>query len=201
MIKINLAGILEKAPKTKIISSEQLDVDLLTPNEIQKKGVVRLFALFILPALLYVYETQSVPAKSRYVAQLNQQLADLQAYNLKAEPAQAELRKFKDDEAKIQQRIGTIETLSRDRLLRIQILDIIQQIMPEKVWLERIESKDGKFSITGLGVTDYDISGFLESLERSVYIQNLRPGAVSETIYEGVPVRKFEVSFSYGVPQ
>ncbi len=201
MIKINLAGVPEKAQKTTIMSTEFLDPDLLTPNEIQKKGALRLFGLLILPVVLYVYQEQSLPVKMRRVADLNQKLADLQAYNLKAEPAQAELKKFKDDEAKIQQRIGTIETLSQDRLLRVQILDIIQQIIPEKVWLERIDSKEGRFTLIGTGVSDYDISGFLESLERSVYIQNLRPGSVTETLYEGVPVRKFEVSFNYGVPQ
>ncbi len=201
MIKINLAGALEKLPSSTVLTNVPVDVDLMTPDEIQKKGVVKLLMLLILPIALYIYETQNLPAKSKKISRLNQSMQELQTFNAKADPIKAEMEKFSNDEKKIQQRIKTIEDLSQDRLVKIQILDIIQQIIPKRVWINKIEVVDNRFSITGLGINDFEISGFQESLERSVYVQNLRPGTVSETLYEGVPVKSFEVSFSVGVPQ
>lgn len=177
MIKINLLDGYFAPTATDFDQSIMMD-----PADVNREFLKRIAILPLIPIALYLWESLSRPDLESQLAIQNTKLAELQAFNSKAENAVKEITKFRDDETKIQKRIAFIEKISRDRLKEIQVFDMIQTIIPERVWLTKLEIVADKVSITGLSVTDGDQSNFLEALSRSIYVSE--PQLMNSTEYK-----------------
>ena len=78
----------------------------------------------------------------------------------------------------------------------IYVLDLIQQVIPERVWLTNLEFTDSKVKIKGQAAVDADITTYIEALSRSVFLNDVQPGGTNEGIFEGVKIREFEINAS-----
>lgn len=95
----------------------------------------------------------------------------------------------------IAQRIDVIESLDRERYLRVQLLEDVARSVPEYVWLESFSEIGGKVSIRGNAFSNLAISRFMDSLDGkasvdSVYLRVIRRDQVDDT-----PVLNFEVGY------
>ena len=121
-------------------------------------------------------------------------LTELQTYNARAENAVQEIKKFKEDEKKIQARIAVLEKLAKDRFREVKVLDLFQQVIPEKLWFTRVDIKEGRILLAGFSTSDVDISTFMDSLSKSVFLQEVVLVSSSEHIQENMTLKKFEIS-------
>ncbi len=64
-------------------------------------------------------------------------------------------------------RITIMQDLAKVRSLAINGLDQIQDVLPEKVWLEKVSFRDGKFTIDGIALNNTEIQSFIKNLEGS----------------------------------
>ena len=111
MITVNL---LTSAHKISA-GGEGLSESELDEKEIRKQGIVKLI-LILLPAIgLYVYELKTIPKLQSERSHLQVSLNDLKSYNAKAESSVREIKKFKEDEERIQKRIEALQKLSKSR--------------------------------------------------------------------------------------
>lgn len=195
MIKINLAP-------TVVFGSSQASVSnlsgsndgFLTDAELRKESFKRLAIVFILPAALYAYQQQNVPEK---IAQLNQKskaLAEMKAFNETNSGSVAEIKKFKEDQDKIEKRINALDKISKDRQREIQVLDLFQQVIPEKAWLTKLEVQPDKVIATGISLTDAEISTFMEALTKSAFLMDVNLVNSSEVNVDNMSLKKFEIS-------
>lgn len=95
----------------------------------------------------------------------------------------------------IAQRIDVIESLDRDRYLRVQLLEDVARSVPEYIWLESFNEVAGNVSMRGMAFSNLAISRFMDSLEAkalvdSVYLRVIRRDQVDDT-----PVLNFEVGY------
>lgn len=175
-------------------SSDSVTLDSGVPEEVRKEGLKRLLIVLLFPMALYAYEMQNLPSIRGEYGRKTRELSELQQFNSKAAGSVAEIKKFKEDEEKLQARIAALEKLSRDRQKEIKLLDLIQQIIPDKAWLTRVEVSGPKLMITGLAYSDYDVSNLMEGLAKSAFLVDVNLVSSSEQLVDGANLKKFEIS-------
>lgn len=194
MIRINLATS-KIGPLSSISSSMGLAGDGYTaPDEARKEALKRILIICLGPLAFYLYEMQNIPTKRAELASKNQVLQELVNYNSKQAASVAEIKKFKEDEALIETRITALEKISKDRHREIRVMDLVQQLIPEKAWLTRLQINPDKVTIQGFALSDFEVSTFLESLTKSVFLMDVNLVSSSEAIIDGMNLKKFEIS-------
>lgn len=202
MIKINLASSTSVAGGGSISASLGISTDsFMGADEIRKEALKRLVLLVVGPLAFYIYENQNVPQKVAELNSKNQVLAELQTYNAKAADSVAEIKKFKEDEALMEARIAALEKISKDRQREIRVLDLLQTVIPEKAWLTRIQINPDRVNVQGMAMSDFEVSQFLEALTKSVFLMDVNLVSSSETVQDGVSLKKFEISCLLERPQ
>jgi type IV pilus assembly protein PilN len=193
MIRINLAS-------TKTLSAAMGGATfaetaaVVSNDKSRRDGLTRLLVIMLFPTALFLYQQQNVPALVGELSRKQAALNELNAFNGKAENSVKEIKKFKEDELKIQARIAVLEKISKDRFREVKVLDLFQQIIPEKLWLTALEVKDGRVLLTGLSISDIDISTFMDSLSKSVFLQDVVLISSSEQLQDDMTLKKFEIS-------
>lgn len=194
VIKINLANA-QSTGATSLSSSMGMAGDSFsTSDDLRKEALKRIMIILIGPLGLYLYEMQNIPTKEAELASKNQVLQELISYNAKQAASVAEIKKFKEDEVLIETRISALEKISKDRQREIRVLDLVQQLIPEKAWLTRLQINPDKVVIQGLALSDFEVSTFLESLTKSVFLMDVNLVSSSESITDGVSLKRFEIS-------
>lgn len=191
MIRINLANSRSMAG-VAAVSGESGEGAV--SEQTRRDALTKLLIILLAPAGLYFYEQQNIPTIRNELVRKQQLLTELQTYNAKAEGSVNEIKKIKEDERKIQSRISALEKIAKDRFREVKVLDLIQQVIPEKVWLSRVDIKEGKILLAGFSMSDIDISTFMESLSKSVFLQEVVLVSSSEHIQNGLTLKKFEIS-------
>lgn len=201
MIKINLAS-------SGVGSSAAINASLgissdgfISPEEVRKEALKRLVVMLIPALALYAYQEQNVPQKQAELSAKNQMLNELTNYNAKQSASVAEIKKFKEDEALIEARIAALDKISKDRHREIRVLDLLQQVIPEKAWLTKIQISQERVTVQGLALSDFEVSSFLEALTKSVFLMDVNLVSSSETTVDGVSLKKFEISCLLERPQ
>ena len=167
MIKINLLPSMVGASSTGSESAEASD------EQIKRKGLTNLFVLFVFPIGLFVYALQVKPQKIAQINSLNAQLAELTAFNEKEAKIVAEISKIKEDERNVQVRIDALQKVAQGRMAEIQMLNLIQSSVKERMWIKELGVIAGAISLIGVSQNEVDINLFQEDLTRNVLLKNV----------------------------
>ena len=194
MIRINLASAKGMMMSQSAAAGAEAGAGGPISEQTRKDALVKLLVILLAPVALYFYEQQNIPTIRSELVQKQAKLNKLAEFNLKAENAVREIKKFKDDETKIQARITALEKISKDRFREVKVLDMFQQVIPERLWLTRVDVKGGKILLGGLSTSDIDISTFMESLSKSVFLQDVVLISSAEQVQEGLSLKKFEIA-------
>jgi type IV pilus assembly protein PilN len=201
MIKINLAS-------SGVGSSAALGAqfgggdDVFISGDESRKEALKRLVVILLPAIaLYAYQEQNVPGKQSQLATMQRNLQELTEYNAKQAASVAEIKKFKEDEAIIEARIAALDKISKDRSREIRVLDLMQQVIPEKAWLTRVQLNPDKVIVQGMAISDFEVSQFLEALTKSVFLMDVNLVNSTEVIVDGNSLKKFEISCVLERPQ
>jgi type IV pilus assembly protein PilN len=196
VIKINLAG--SKKISSSSFSSPAGGDDAMPAGdnkEIQKQGFLRLFVILILPAILYTYQNQNIPVLQAKLQSKRNLLQTLTSKNEQAKNAVEEIKKFKEDQAQLQKQITTLESLRKDRLREVKILDNLQKDLPEKIWLSKINLEANRMQISGTTVSDLELSSFMDNLSKSIFLKRVNLIRSSDLPFNGgLQTKSFEIS-------
>lgn len=164
-------------------------------KEIQKQGFLRLFVILILPAILYTYQNQNIPVLQAKLQSKRNLLQTLTSKNEQAKNAVEEIKKFKEDQAQLQKQITTLESLRKDRLREVKILDNLQKDLPEKIWLSKINLEANRMQISGTTVSDLELSSFMDNLSKSIFLKRVNLIRSSDLPFNGgLQTKSFEIS-------
>jgi type IV pilus assembly protein PilN len=193
MIKINLIG---KGGAISAPAGGNPDIDMAmdaTGGDIQKQGLIRLFIILLGPLALFLWQQQNLPGKAVVIAAKQRQLNELITKNANAKAAVEEIKKFKADQARLQEQINTIESLRKDRMREVRILDLVQREMPERMWLSKIEVKESKISVSGFAATDSELTQLMDVLTKSVFLSEVNLIHTNEKVIEGATLKEFAI--------
>ncbi|MDO9228340.1 MAG: PilN domain-containing protein [Syntrophales bacterium] len=172
MIKINLLPYREKAKKENL----QRQIIILS-------GTLVLFLLIILAVHLYFsmsisgMETKIREADAR-LAVLNKKVGDIEG--------------FKRDKKELEQKLGVINSLERNRLFPIRMLDELNLLVPSKeAWLEKITQKGQELRIEGVARDNGTVARFMKSMEKAGFIQSVELVVSREKELAGVKLQQF----------
>ncbi len=100
------------------------------------------------------------------IGQLKKKIAEKQNELKKLQEEVAKVEKMKEKESEINLKIETIKNLVNDKFSFAQLLDKINQLLPEYVWLEELTVKEKKLIIKGKTFSNLMITDFLTSLKK-----------------------------------
>ncbi|MEI7671791.1 MAG: PilN domain-containing protein [Deltaproteobacteria bacterium] len=172
MIKINLLPYREAAKK------ENLRQQIMIIS-----GTLVLFLLIILAVHLYfnalirVMETKIQEAEARLVV-LDKKVGDIE--------------RFKRDKKELEQKLGVINSLERNRLFPVRVLDELNLLVPSKeAWLEKITQKGQELRIEGVALNNGTVARFMKSIEKAGFVQSVELVVSKEKELAGVKLQQF----------
>ena len=203
MIKINLASksqAIADATRMTSMNTEEGE-QLIDQQDLQKQGLFRLVVMFVGPLSLMAYQNYNIPQKRNTLRAAQSQLSQLEQKNNSAKTAVEETKKFRELESKLQSQIQTIDNLRQERFNEVKLLDWVQQQMPEKLWLTRIEMKDQRMDFQGIAETDAELTAFMDILGRSPLIASVNLIKSTEQQSGPLIIKKFEIQCALKVKE
>ena len=141
----------------------------------KKKKLIFLFAIgggvvVVFLILLYVYKVSEISS-------LKSEIAKIKSEQSKYVDTLDKIDAIKKDKANLEERMKVINTLLNAQSVWLKLLDDINIVVPDTVWLRVVSSKPegtGKsFSIDGTAVSKSSVADFLYSLQKSNYFTNI----------------------------
>jgi len=160
MIRINLLG--QTRPKA---SRRPVDTGAALPLVFIGAGVL-LGGLF----LFYFYHSWQTQLNDE-----NKRIQQLQAQKTDLEQIKLQVEAFEKQKIVLQQRVGTIEQLQRDRIGAQELLDQVANTVSraENLWLMSMSKKGTTLQMDGAAASLNSVANFITALKRSGYFQKV----------------------------
>lgn len=116
---------------------------------------------------------------------------------------QRQLQELQEKHKMLEQKLGVIEQLRRNRDLQVRVLDQLAIIVPtDKLWIKTLTQKGNTLTLTGVARGNEVIAQFMEALEKSPYID--ANGVVlkqsRQVVIQGYKLKNFNLSCRVIVP-
>lgn len=160
MIRINLLGqIRPRAARRPVSTGAALPLVFVLAGA--GLGVLVLFFYFITLQ-------KSLTEETNRIKQLRAQKTELEAIKQQVEA-------FERQKVVLQQRVGVIEQLQRDRRGGQELLDMVANTVSrtENLWLTSLQRKGSALAIEGSSATINSVANFITQLKRSGYFQKI----------------------------
>lgn len=113
-----------------------------------------------------------------------------------------DIKKIEEEKKTLLTRIDVIRTLKRSSSLTVHAMDEIANFIPVgRMWLKNLSQTENKLTIGGMALDDQTIAKYLEDLESSRYVQNVRLVNSSMEIYAGRSLKAFSISAQVAIPK
>ncbi|MEO5348334.1 MAG: PilN domain-containing protein [Magnetococcus sp. YQC-3] len=186
MIRINLL------PYRPAQRQRRLNTILITWAAMFVVGLLLLFGvdLLILDEIQSLFTTQENNRKM--IEALNEQLGEIKDINDRKALAQARLEK--------------IRQLSNEQTITIHLLDELTRLIPEQVWLTKMETQKDLLILTGLSTSIAIVADFMRQLETSPYFANIVLSKVAhqeekERKEQKSKIKSFSLSLKFAMPK
>ena len=191
MIRINLLNSAVAASNEGAVDPELFE----DVSENRGMGGIKLLLFFLGPIALFYYESQVIiPELQSQMRSKRSQLSKLQEKNNKNANIVADIKKYKEELEKVKVQQAYIESINRDRMVEVKILDLIQRELPERMWLSKIEMKDKKIRLEGIAESSAETSSLVDILERSIFLDNMRLEGETDKVLPQATVKEFKLS-------
>ncbi len=127
----------------------------------------------------------------RLQASLQQTQADLKRF----EDMAKQVDRFRQDKARLEEKIKIIETLVAAQGGPVRILDEVSKALPNEVWLTSMNRTGKRLEISGIAFSNFNLATLMTNLGKaSDLLSNVDLVVSEKTQVEGVPVEKFTIT-------
>jgi type IV pilus assembly protein PilN len=84
-----------------------------------------------------------------------------------------EVKNIKTEQTALRDKLEVLEKLKAGRQGPVRLLDELATITPKKLWLRKMQEKDGAMVFEGSAATIEDVSEFMGALKKSEYFSNV----------------------------
>lgn len=106
----------------------------------------------------------------------------------------AEVEKLLREKADLEQRVALINQIDQTQFLAPAILDQLADAAPSEVWLSTLVVEGKSIKIEGYGMSNDDVSIFMESLKRAQLIEQVNLLSSQLELVSGVHVYAFKIT-------
>jgi len=209
VIRINLK---KNQQRSGINPNLKLDANLLKSFSLSKTTVDASFliltfvslSLAVVPHLIYVkYREHVQKTFENNLKTIETEESKINAEISNFQTLQNELKSLEELESKVGQKLNVVKKLQESRKGPVNLLDSVGQLLPQRVWLTKIElnfDANSSLQISGNGYSTEDVAEFVDGLNKSVYFQKINLDNVS-TQKEGEQQGSVKSFFVFAVPK
>lgn len=199
MIKINLLKQNSKMKSHGKKSSSSIDENKhIDAEDVRKEAIRRFLMILIFPICLILYEALSVPDQQSSLLIEEKKLKDINDFIAKNNQIAESIKKMQNRENIISLKIAEIEKKASEKNSRVQMLDVLQQLIPDRVWLTKLTENDANVTLSGMAMNESELNVFLEALSQSLIFREVSMLNSNQTVLDGNSLKKFEISFKLG---
>jgi len=177
-------------------------INLLSDREALRKEATRqMLSIYLLLVILTVVVAGAVHftlyQKKKGVEE------DIQAVEARLKELKekiAEVEKYKQFKAELSKKLEVIRGLQKNKILSVQLLDILSQKTPERMWLSKLAKKGTDMTLEGYAVDNETIAGFMKELEGTAIVSNVELRLTEDKDIQGLPLKHFLITASVTIP-
>ena len=102
-----------------------------------------------------------------------------------------EIENFRKLQDELKEKIDVLDQLKKAKSGPVYLLDGLNRLLPDKMWLTDFNEKGGKIVIKGIGLNEETVAVFLRDLEKSDYYMNVVLIEISQTTKVNNSVQSF----------
>jgi type IV pilus assembly protein PilN len=181
MIKVNLLK--SRGGNTTTARSTGTDINYETSFDINATGnqsagggsgfITKILFMGIFVGGALAYESYNIGQLQSQLGNLTTQQSTLNAEIEQKKPIAEKARTMQKEILDLEAKIQGIKGLSKIRLREIKAIDFIQNVIPEKVWLTRLNFENDKLTLEGAALADDQLNKFTDALEGKSYFRNV----------------------------
>lgn len=199
MIKINLLNPKKRnkvnAKKSSSLIQESKSLD---NEDVKKEAFRRILMILIFPICLMLYENLSIPDLHSEISKADKQIKEISEFIAKNSQIADLIKQMQNRENIVALKITEIEKKVAEKNTRVQMLDVLQQLIPERVWLTKLAESDSNVVLSGFAMNESELNTFIEALSKSIVFKEVNIIGSHQVNQEGQSLKKFELSFKLG---
>ena len=177
-----------------------IKINLLVAREERKKESIRkeltVLVLVIVLVLAGIGFVQWMAGRQR--EELVTQIRDSQDELKRLEIVKLEINKAKANKKILEEKLGIIETLNRNRTRPVMIMSYIASRIPEKMWLKSMDKSDQKLTLAGVALDDETIANFMKQLQQSEMFTLVELVVTERVTIEKLNLKQFTMIITIG---
>ena len=116
----------------------------------------------------------------------------------KLEKTREEVERYRAEKAEIERKLGVIANLEKTRTGQVRVLDEIATRIPERVWLDEMQLREGVISLGGVSIDAEIVAEFMTSLSASELFRDVTLTETTLKEKEGLKLNAFQIQARYG---
>jgi type IV pilus assembly protein PilN len=105
-----------------------------------------------------------------------------------------EVTSLKAQQEELKKKLDVLDTLKKGRTGPVKMLDELAQITPKRLWLRKMEEKEGAVTFDGTAASNFDVSQFMENLLASKFFGDVELKKVSAKTDKGFKSVEFTIT-------
>lgn len=139
-------------------------------------------------------------SKDRELKKLNKDIAEAQQQLKELEKERKMVEDIERQQKELKEWVSLVQNLNEGRALYFHVMDELNKLKPEYMWLVVFEENNHNFKLNGKTFSNYMISNFMDRLNGSSYFNNVKLDEIKETEEKEHSVIGFQLSgtITYG---
>jgi Tfp pilus assembly protein PilN len=131
---------------------------------------------------------------SGQASSLEGQITSIQTEIKRLEVVAKQVDQFKAEKKMLEERVKVIQTLLASQSIPVHLMQVLNDELPDEIWLSGISMTGNKLVLRGYSFTDFGIANFMTRLGKKAPLVREVELVVSEQAeLQKVPLKKFEV--------
>ena len=163
-------------------------------------GIVKLLLIVVLPGALYLYGQNEINKKNAKIGELNKKIGTLTTDIERLAPVADILKDYTAERDKNQEIWEKAQKFGKSRNRGISLLDTMQNIIPQKVWITTLASEKENTRLNAIAFSGEEANNFLKAIEAQGHFKDV---VLKSTIDEVTPraiLKRMEVNFRMEAP-
>jgi len=133
--------------------------------------------------------------QSSRIKKINNEITQLRSESNRLKKEVEFVKNLENKKADLQKWVSVVQKLNMNRALRVHLLDDINALIPNYLWLNTLkEDKKGKITIGGTTFSNLIVADFVNRLNTSIYLSNIVLVELRRTTIEGHDVMDFTIT-------
>jgi Tfp pilus assembly protein PilN len=131
---------------------------------------------------------------SSQASSLEGQINSIQSEIKRLETVAKQVDQYKAEKKLLEERVRVIQTLLSSQSIPVHLMQVLNDELPDEIWLNSISMTGNKLVLRGYSFTDFGIANFMTRLgKKAPLIREVELVVSEQAELQKVPLKKFEV--------